>query len=201
MLLYIPTTCGKCLSRAFNSLHENSCAILPFNQASRLLVVSVWVACGTYDLFIKSFVKSPTNSLPLSDWNVIRHPCLTIQTFNKQLQVSSAAVMQDTASRYLANWSITTSTWLQTVALIQIFWWSNYTTSLNTDHSINFRGNLIFFVSFACCHDKYAEVHFSQAFFKLFEKFLCHVVNFVHALMTHLFLWALCSSDSQYLAS
>ena len=44
----------------------------------RLRVISVEWACATCDLFINSFVRSPTNALPLSDWNVMGHPCLAI---------------------------------------------------------------------------------------------------------------------------
>ena len=40
------------------------------------MVERAWAMC---DLFINSFVKSPTKALPLSDWKVIGDPYLEIQ--------------------------------------------------------------------------------------------------------------------------
>ena len=45
------------------------------------------------------------------------------------------------------------------------FWWSICTTSLNSDDSIDCRGNLNFLGSLTCWHDRHAVTHFSPAFF------------------------------------
>ena len=61
-------------------------------------------ACATCDLFINSFVRSPTNALPLFDWIVMGQPCLAIHTFIKWSHVSSIdAVMQGAASAYFVK--------------------------------------------------------------------------------------------------
>ena len=47
---------------------------------------------------------TPTNALPLSDWNVTGQPCLAIHTFIKLSHVSSAdAVMRGAASAYFVK--------------------------------------------------------------------------------------------------
>ena len=81
-------------------------------------------------------MRSPTNTSPLSDWNVIGQPCLAIQTFFKWSYVScNDAAMQRAASANLVKGSSITSNWFLPVAVMHIFGCSNCTTSLTPDDS------------------------------------------------------------------
>ena len=53
-------------------------------------------ACVTRDLFINSFVRPPTDALPLSGWILIGQPWIAIQTFFKYSQVSDATTARNT---------------------------------------------------------------------------------------------------------
>ena len=94
--------------------------------------------------------------------------------------------MQATFFAYLVEWSIITNIWLLHVTIMQMFWWSIYTTSLNPNGFMNptFGPSLFDMTNM--------QKSFSQRPYsgQAIQTALYPVVHVVHALMTNLVVWA-----------
>ena len=92
VLLYAATTCGRYLSQSVMVLEQYTLSIVTnvlFCLSTSPFVFGWFVvefACAMWDLFMSSFVRSPTKALPLSDWKVIGQPYRISSTLSSDHQ-------------------------------------------------------------------------------------------------------------------